>query len=179
MSSRFQVIEGGGQSTGPTLERSKEVAQSVLGRLVDRSGIVQSRSIMHVHEVLTRELGLPLVDKNTFGVLPGGFQLFYALDGVLVRVKTTGTERRRKPHMTISLSERGSGWDDESAKFNLHGGLTPKLLAEGPGPGRVSRMSVFQTGLTGAQQDTWANRCHFDFPDGFSDAGAAGLTPDS
>ena len=144
------------------------------------------RSMRLLDRVLRGELGFQLQENQEFGP-PGGRQLIYikqALAGehdksVMIRVKTRGNGRAPRmgvPHMAVSLVMGGVGWHDERAKFSAGGRVTAKLLTDDPGP--HSPFTVIMGGkYEGDDQDAWADKCHFNLPTPFDDAGAAGLTP--
>ncbi len=64
---------------------------------------------------------------------------------VLLRVKTTGTRVRPRPHMTLSAAT-GLAWEEEHYKYNYVGLPVPKNLPD-----------------SDPNKDYWANTCHFDF----------------
>lgn len=172
---KFRVIEGGGQRTGPSLNESLTVGRQTVGRLVS-GGTALGSSLLDVHHRIIGELGFRFVRKTSEGTLPGGFQLFYLKDNVLVRIKTAGTAIRPRPHMTISLVNDALDWDAERAKFSDDGNLTAKTLV-GAGSGSSTPMRLIQCNppLTRDVQDTWAGRSHFDFAPGFDDSAAGVL----
>ena len=99
--------------------------QRLLIDLLDRDGLVRFKSIGTFHNHICSRYGFALVQNATFGVRPGGRHLFYVHGNILLRVKTTGTQRRPTPHLTISLAT-GLGWPDEVAKLSRGGELIPK-----------------------------------------------------
>ena len=54
----------------------------------------------------------------------------------------------------------------------------PAILLTSPIPA-MPNIGVLQTGLTGQEQDDWANDTHFDFPTGFDRSAAETLQPDA
>jgi len=175
---QLTVIEGGGESSGPTRAECDAAARQVIEGLTGGSGNVDSTSLEDVHRRLIRDYGFAFTDKNSFGVLPGGYQLFYGKYHVLVRIKTVGTQKRPRPHLTVSLTLGGPGWEQERAKYNSRGRPSPALLSKDP-IGKMPGLARLNSDLTDAQQDRWANDCHFDFPEGFDDSAAPFLTPGS
>lgn len=168
----FQVIQGGGQCTGPTLAQSKQLGQRVIGRFVGPGGIVRFTDSRAVHENLL-QMGFQLTQVSTHGVRPGGRQMFYQSGHVLVRLKTTGTNRRNAPHMTVSLARGGTGWDDEHAKFNAAGNLAGKTMRRaGSGGGRTSSFTVIECQMDAHEfndhMDDWAHATHFNCVDTFA-----------
>ena len=176
MAMKFDVIQGDGQPSGPTRAECDALAAAVIDRLTDgQSG--DCTGVRDAHDKLTR-LHFCLINKNQIGLLPGGWQLIYMRGRVCVRIKTVGTQRRPRDHMTISLTRGGPGWTDEMAKYNGRVQLRPAWLGENPIP-NMPRIGVLQTGLTGQEQDDWANDTHFDFPADFDRSAADTLQPDA
>ena len=173
-----------------TLDECKVSGEAAVRALIDgTTGQVRDRfhSVMLLHQVLRGELGFGLRENQEFGPA-GGRQLIYTSQSigghfdrtVMVRVKTRGNgrgPRTGEPHMAISLVQGGLGWDAERAKFTAAGRLSGKLITGDDGP--HSPFTVVMGGkYDGPDQDTWANRCHFNLPTPFNDAGAASLTPE-
>src|SRR4051812_21641284 len=87
------------------LGEKQHVARDLLRDLLDAQGLVRFREIRSFHDRITATAhGFLLMDNSPRFVRPGGRQLFYVNGPILVRVKTTGTERRPVPHLTVSLS---------------------------------------------------------------------------
>ena len=175
-SNHLQVIPGGGEATGPSRAECDAIASAVIGRLTS-DGQATPMSVEEADREL-RRLHFCLVDKNTTLVLPGGWQLIYMRGNVSVRIKTVGTQRRPRDHMTVSLTRGGPAWPDEQAKYNGQALPRPAILLPQPIP-NMPNIGVLQTGLTPGQQDDWANDTHFDFPDGFDRSAADTLQPDA
>jgi hypothetical protein len=172
---RLQVHQGGGEATGPSRAECDAIAAAVIGRLTS-DGQATAASVEEVDSEL-RRLHFHLVEKNQTLLLPGGWQLIYLRDHVSVRIKTVGTQRRPCDHMTVSLTRGGPTWPDEQAKYNGRAQPRPAILLANPIP-NMPNIGVLQTGLTGDQQDDWANDTHFDFASGFDRSAAETLQPD-
>lgn len=121
---------------------------------------------MFFHEYICRQHGFQL-ERVEPGPLPGGLHFFYVVAPVartevivhpggveervqplwivLLRVKTTGTVERRRPHITVSAAT-GLSWDEEHYKYNYLGLLVPKDLPDGH-----------------PKKHYWADTCHFNF----------------
>ncbi len=172
--SRLQVIQGGGQTTGPTRAECDAIAAAVIEALT-HEGAATAASVAECDREL-RRLDFHLVEKNQNQLLPGGWQLIYMRGRISVRIKTVGTQRRPRDHMTVSLTRGGQAWTDEQAKYNGQGVPRPAILLTNPIP-VMPAIGVLQTGLTGPEQDDWANDTHFDFPAGFDRSAAETLNP--
>jgi hypothetical protein len=97
----------------------------------------------------------------------------------LLRVKTTGTEMRPRPHMTLSLAvgpdmNIGLAWEDELGKFNKQGDKMPKVFSkvvhQDPSLWRYLPRAV-------VADESWAQAGHFDFPADFDVSEAATIHP--
>src|SRR3954463_10445278 len=98
------------------LGAKQHVARDLLNDVLDAQGLVRFREIRAFHNTITAERhGFVPRDNSPKFVRPGARQLFYVNGPILVGVKTTGTDRRPTPHMTVSLSEDLS-WPGEAAK---------------------------------------------------------------
>ena len=160
-----------------TASEDSKLGGKMMQDLLDAQGRVRFRSLVAFHDHITRTYSFRLVQNNTEGVQAGGRHLFYANGHVLVRVKTNGTFRRPRPHMTVSLAT-GLSWPEEAGKFNKQGEVVPKI-------GGVNRLgdnwrALARLGPTmdaiEAHDDAWAESCHFDFVAGFDGTSAATLT---
>jgi hypothetical protein len=163
--------------TSPNAAAERQLMQTLLSDLLDAQGCVRFKSVVRFSDHLIRNYGFRLVQNVTWGVRqPGGRHLFYTHGHILVRVKTTGTDHRETPHMTVSVAE-GLGWNDEVAKFSRNGELIPKV----GGVNRADFRSLMRLGPETAQilaaDDNWANACHFNFTRGFDVTGALNLRP--
>jgi hypothetical protein len=158
----------------------RDIVRTLLLGLLDSEGRVRGAKIRDFHDhICSSLLGFVLRDRITAGVLKGGYQLFYVNGPILVRVKTTGTEFRPRPHMTVSLAD-GLAWPNEVAKFNRDGVLVPRLSpvkrAYDADLMRSLERLEKETGKHIADLDNfWANNCHFDFVPGFDVSEAADL----
>jgi hypothetical protein len=120
------------------LGSKQHVARDLLNDVLDAQGLVRFREIRAFHRTITAvRHGFVLRDNSPKFVRPGGRQLFYVNGPILVRVKTTGTDRRPTPHMTVSLSEDLS-WPGEAAKFNRQGEVVPRVGPVSTAPRRTS-----------------------------------------
>jgi hypothetical protein len=164
--------------SSPSAAAERDLVRRLLTDILDGDGRVRFKSVTMFHDHLERRYALELIQNATFGVRPGGRHLFYMNGNILLRLKTSGTDRRARPHLTISLAT-GLNWPDEVGKFSRTGDLIPKL-------GGVPRAaSDFRTLLRlggdleaiEALDDAWANACHFDFVRGFDSTGAVALRP--
>jgi hypothetical protein len=161
------------------LGAKQHVAQNLLIDLLDAQGVVRFLDIEAFHDAITdRRHGFVLRDNSPKFVRPGGRQLFYVNGPILVRVKTTGTDRRPEPHMTVSLSEDLS-WPGEAAKFNRQGDIVPRISPISTAAAQGQWRALLRVGDTAAQieasDDAWANSCHFNFPAGFDGSAAPTL----
>lgn len=160
----------------PNAAAERQLMQSLLADLLDAQGCVRFMSIVSCNDHLVRRHGFKLVQNVTWGVRRGGRHLFYTHGHVLIRIKTSGTDFRPTPHMTISVCD-GLGWPDEVAKLSRHGDLVPKV----GGVNRADFRSLMRLGPDTAQilasDDNWADACHFNFTRGFDGSGAVGLRP--
>ena len=105
-----------------------EQVKALLRDLLDADGRVHFMSVVSFHDHLCRRYQFVLRKNNTQFVRPGGRHLFYVNGPLLIRVKTSGTNVRPEPHMTVSLAE-GLSWPEEAAKFNRRGQTTPRVGA--------------------------------------------------
>lgn len=154
-----------------------DLVRRLMNDLLDVNGRVRFKSVGGLHDRLTRVYGFALRMNSTQGVRPGGRHLFYVNGPVLIRVKTSGTERHPTPHMTVSLAE-GLGWPDEAAKFNRQGDVVPRVSSVDAAIKAGMWRSLQRLGDTEAifeSDDRWADACHFDFVAGFDASGAPGL----
>lgn len=140
---------------------------------VTRDGQVIFSNLLAFDSCL-RMFGFRLEQRDQQGVVPPGWHLFYVRGALLLRVKTSGTFVRRRPHMTLSAA-CGLSWDEEVSKFTTEA-IVPKVGITG----RLIQMNDWRLlseyyGRTGALDDAWANRCHFDFVQPFNATGAASL----
>ena len=150
----------------------QDVARKLLNDVVNARGLVRFLEICAFHEIITsKRHGFVLRENATEYVLPGGRQLFYVNAPVLVRVKTTGTERRPRPHMTVSLSENRR-WEGEAAKFNRQGVLVPRVGPVSTASAQGQWRALLRVDDPFASDDRWANDCHFDFVPGFDGSAA-------
>jgi hypothetical protein len=159
----------------------RDLARNLLNDVLDPQGLVRFREILGFHNLITAQKhGFVLRDNSPKFVRPGGRQLFYVQGPVLVRVKTTGTDRRPTPHMTVSLSEDLS-WPGEAAKFNRQGDVVPRVGPVSTAAAQNQWRALMRVGGTLAEieasDDRWANACHFDFVPGFDGSGASALIP--
>jgi len=154
-----------------------ETGQKMLQDLLGTDGRVRFTATDSFHDYLRTAYGFRLLRNTEDGVLPGGRHLFYVHGNLLLRVKTSGTRIRPRPHMTISAAT-GLNWPDEGAKFNERGEVVPKLGASAAGSNWRALRRIGDYDAIAASDQEWADSCHFDFPDGFSDAGAASLAVD-
>jgi hypothetical protein len=157
------------------------VARDLLNDVLDEQGRVRFGEILGFHRTITAEKhGFVLRDNSPKFVRPGGRQLFYVNGPVLVRVKTTGTDRRPTPHMTVSLSEDLS-WPGEAAKFNRQGDVVPRVGPVSTAAAQNQWRALMRVGNSAAEieasDDRWANACHFDFMPGFDGSAAPTLIP--
>lgn len=132
---------------------------------VDSNGCIKDRNLKDFHNRMVNHHQFCLRRRNQLGVRRGGWHLFYIRYHLLVRVKTSGTEVRHRPHMTISLAVGSDGrvsleWDDELQKFSLGVDRLPKAFSR-----------VVQTDWrswrfwdrAAEADETWAQAVHFDF----------------
>jgi hypothetical protein len=163
------------------LGAKQNVARDLLNDVLDGQGLVRFRDIRAFHDTITAEKhGFVLRDNSPKFVRPGGRQLFYVNGPILVRVKTTGTDRRPVPHMTVSLSEDLS-WPGEAAKFNRQGDIVPRVGPVSTAAAQNQWRALVRVGpdlaRIEASDDRWANACHFDFAPGFDGSAAPTLVP--
>ena len=142
--------------------------------LLDANGQVRFASASALHGHLCTAYGFTLARNTHEGVRAGGRHLFYVRGNVLLRVKTSGTWIRPRPHMTISEAV-GLDWNDEAAKFSRDGSVVPKLGSSRAGSDWRALMRIGDLNAIEASDQRWADLCHFDFVSGFCDAGAAAL----
>jgi hypothetical protein len=152
----------------------EEFARRLLHDLLNASGLVRFPSAVDLHAHLLAVYAFALRRNTHEGVVPGGRHLFYVHGNVLLRVKTSGTFMRRRPHMTISEAV-GLDWNDEAAKFSRLGDVVPKLGSSRAGSDWRALMRIGDYAAIEASDQRWADLCHFDFVGNFSDAGAAAL----
>lgn len=152
----------------------QELGQRLLADVLDGNGRVRFMSIVSFHDYICRRYGFALRRNTSEFVRPGGRHLFYVHGNLLLRVKTSGTNIRPQPHMTLSAAT-GLGWNDEAAKFNAAGAVVPKLGSSRAGNDWRTLARIGDTATILASDDRWANLCHFDFVRGFTDSGAANL----
>lgn len=154
-----------------------EQVKTLLRDLLDADGRVRFMSVVSFHDHLCRRYQFVLRKNNTQSVRPGGRHLFYVNGPLLIRVKTSGTNVRPEPHMTVSLAE-GLSWPEEAAKFNRRGQTTPRVGAVSTASEAGMWRALQRLGDTAqASDDRWANSCHFNFVNRFDDSGAPGLRP--
>jgi hypothetical protein len=163
------------------LGSKQHVARNLLNDVIDAQGLVRFQEIRAFHNTITAVMhGFVLKDNSPKFVRPGGRQLFYVNGPILVRVKTTGTDRRPTPHMTVSLSEDLS-WPGEAAKFNRQGDVVPRVGPVSTASAQNQWRALLRVGDTvaaiEASDDRWANACHFDFVPGFDGSAAPTLIP--
>lgn|GEM_PF-4431111 len=159
------MIIGSGIPAGPPREHVKFVHR-FLKDVLDRNNRVRFPCGQPFFTYIRNQYGFYLEDGSQQDQL-GGRHLFFTvapvyhteviadaggidervryLWKVLLRAKTKGTQRRPRPHMTVSAAT-GLTWEEEHYKYNYVGLPVPKNLPEGD-PGK----------------DYWANTCHFDF----------------
>ena len=155
-------------------EGEDAIGQGLLQDLLGPDGKVRFTTTDSFHDYLRTTYGFRLRRNTEDGVVAGGRHLFYVRGNLLLRVKTSGTRIRPRPHMTISAAT-GLNWPDEGAKFNQQGDVVPKLGASAAGSNWRALQRIGDYDAIAASDQEWADSCHFDFPDGFSDAGAASL----
>jgi len=155
-------------------EGESELGQGMLQDLLGPDGKVRFTTTDSFHDYMRNTYGFRLLRNTEAGVRPGGRHLFYVHGNLLLRVKTSGTGIRPRPHMTISAAT-GLNWPDEGAKFNRGGDVVPKLGASAAGSNWRALQRIGDYDAIAASDQEWADSCHFDFADGFSDAGAASL----
>ena len=137
-----------------------EQVKALLRDLLDADGRVRFMSVVSFHDHLCRRYQFVLRKNNTQSVRPGGRHLFYVNGPLLIRVKTSGTNVRPEPHMTVSLAE-GLSWPEEAAKFNRRGQTTPRSAGfrprRRPGCGVLSSVwAILPRHLD--SDDRWADR---------------------
>jgi len=169
----FKVVDH--ESTCPYVAAERQLALALLNDAVRPDGRLRFPTLSDVHRCLINVHGFCMRRRNREGVLPGGWHLFYFRYHVLVRIKTTGTPIRPRPHMTVSLAvgadgKIGFGWDDELQKFSLSADKLPKAFSRA-----VQwdwRLWRYRDQAAEADE-AWAQAVHFDFPEGFQAANAA------
>jgi len=149
-------------------------ARQLLLDLLNADGRVRFTSATALHNHLCQSHGFTLARNTHEGVQEGGRHLFYVRGNVLLRVKTSGTRIRPRPHMTVSEAV-GLDWNQEAAKFTRDGAVVPKLGSSRAGSDWRALMRIGNYDAIEASDQRWADLCHFDFVDGFSDQGAAAL----
>jgi hypothetical protein len=153
----------------------QDFTRRLLLDLLNADGQVRFTSATALHVHLCRLYGFTLRRNTHEGVQAGGRHLFYVHGNVLLRVKTSGTRIRPRPHMTISEAV-GLDWNQEAAKFSRDGSVMPKLGSSRAGSDWRALMRIGDYNAIEASDQRWADLCHFDFVAGFSDAGAAAVT---
>ncbi len=151
-----------------------DLGKAMVQDLLDSRGHVRFQSIMLFHDQICQAYGFVLRRNTSEFVRPGGRHLFYVRGNLLLRVKTSGTNVRPSPHMTISAAV-GLDWNDEAAKVNRAGETVPKLGASRAGSNWRALQRIGSTQAVLESDDAWADSCHFDFVNGFDDSGAANL----
>ena len=159
----------------------KESAAELMQVLIDEhSKRVRFRSLLDLNAALNK-LGYRVIQKQQYGPA-GGWQLFYALERLLVRIKTKGDEkgpRANQPHLSVSLYDgKALDWQNDQAKINAKGKIEPKAMTtadrfqEIDFQGNPQRFVVIMGGkYDGPGADAWANRTHFQFPSSFNFGG--------
>ena len=155
----------------------QEFARALLQNLLDASGAVRFASATALDTHLRYSYSFALRRNTHEGVRPGGRHLFYVRGNVLLRVKTSGTWMRPRPHLTISEAV-GLDWTDEAAKFSRDGSVVPKLGSSRAGSDWRALMRIGDFNAIEASDQRWADLCHVDFVAGFTDTGAAALRAD-
>jgi hypothetical protein len=143
-------------------------ARQMATTLLTSDGHVRLGDLGTFHRILTQRLFFTLVDATQNGVRPGGWHLFYRLGHLVCRVKTTGTNIRPRPHLTLSLAI-GLGWQDELQKFRADGRTLPKTFS------RLDPSDWRWAERASQWEESWAQQTHFDFPQPFDDAAAANI----
>lgn len=175
MSSFAQAMRLFGQmSEGGYIQLGRDLMQDLL----NADGQVRFMAIQPFHDHVTRCYRFVLRENSPRFVRPGGRHLFYVSGPLLMRVKTTGTDRRPTPHMTVSLAE-GLDWPGEAAKLNFQGEVVPRLGGVATASAQGQWRALLRLGETAQaiqdSDDSWANACHFDFPPGFDGSAAEAL----
>jgi len=159
----------------PDSANERDLVRNLLGDLIDDNGLVRFQQLAAFHQTLIGDYNFILRLRTQRGVRPGGWHLFYVRYHLLLRVKTSGTDMRPRPHMTLSLAvgedlQVGLGWDDELGKFSQAGDQLPKVFSrtvqQDPSLWRYLPRAV-------AADEVWAQAGHFDFPPNFDTSGAA------
>lgn len=154
----------------------REFARNLITDLIDEDGLVRSHNLRDFHNTLLGRYNFVQRRRTQQGVLPGGWHFFYIRYHLLLRVKTSGTEMRRRAHMTLSLAvgrdmRVGLEWDDELMKFSKSGDLLPKRFALEVVNNDWSLWRYRERAAIA--DEIWAQACHFDFPNDFDVSGAA------
>ncbi len=157
------------------VQAERDLAKSFTTNDVGPDGRIKYNDLKSFHKHVLCDLGMCLRKRSTDDVLPGGWHLFYIAYHVLLRVKTTGTKMRPRPHATLSLAvgrdgKTGLGWDDELAKFSIQADQSPKAFSRYV----QTDWRMWRYFELAAQADEiWAESVHFDFPADFDVSGAA------
>lgn len=156
------------QATCAYAEREREQANRLMQDIIDQDGRVRFHDLKAFHDCLISDYHFILRRRTQEAVLPGGWHLFYVWQHLLLRVKTSGTEMRPRPHMTLSFAE-GLEWPDELAKHTRDGSHVPKAFSIVVYSDH--RLWRYWKRTMQAEQ-IWADAVHFDFPPDFDVSGA-------
>ena len=167
------------------LARNKRLGQSLTVRLL-RGRTISITNFKDFSKEVTRR-GFRCVENNTGKWMPpGGRQIIWMKDRVIVRIKTRGNgkpPRKDVPHVSISYMKApgATGWHDELAKFDYRHNLVFKVkytVAQAEeklkDPNfKFSWPSCIETKSCNQDMDDWANNCHFGFYNNHFDATGA------
>ena len=168
------------------LAKAKRMGQSLVVRLL-RSRMISITNFKTLSDTIMR-MGYRCLKNETGPWLPpGGRQVIWMKDRIIVKLKTRGTKcgpRTGKPHASFSYmkANRAIEWKDELAKFDYRGKLVFKSkvtvaqaqdkIDKNPNH-EFSWPTCIDTQRNEDDMDDWANSCHFGFyNDHFDDTGA-------
>jgi len=157
------------------LVRAKRTGQSLVVRLL-RGRTISITNFKDFSGTITK-MGYRCMKNETGPWLPpGGRQVIWMKDRVIVKLKTRGTKcgpRTGKPHASFSYMKANGAieWKDELAKFDYRGKLVFKSMvtvAQAQEKLRdpnveFSWPTCIDTQRNEDDMNDWANNCHFGF----------------
>lgn len=146
----------------------EETSKRFVTMLIGGDNRVRVADLGTFHRTLTQRLSFTVAQADQRFVLPGGWHIFYRFHHLLVRVKTTGTFIRPRPHATMSLAV-GLGWQDELQKYGGSGGGQPRAIT------RLDPKLWRWAERASNWEENWAADVHFDFPQPFDASAAPGI----
>ena len=174
-----------------SFRQAKNYAPIVMRQLVcGETGILKIHSVRQF-DFLMRKLRFKLIRRCPKRMPPGGYQLFYQRDIIVVRLKTKGDAggyRQNQPHASAGLTDgKGFDWQNDKAKFSKSGRIAPKVITHPDNfknrdfQGNPQRFVLIEGSQYSEKEfqdrtDAWAKRTHFPCPLDWDDSGAAGLS---